>query len=123
WNFGFMMSGDFTKEEDPYFQFQDAMLRWGQSFSALGIDYKEGSLTLDLLDRKGKWNNGFCHWPNLVHFNNGKRNSGSSNFTCNVVAGQVVSGVQGYVTLFHEGGHAAHLLNSQYPDVILNQEY
>ncbi len=123
WNFGHLMSGDFTKEEDPYFQFDQALMRWGRSFAALGIDYKQGVLTLDLLDRKGKWNNGFCHWPDLVHYKNGKRLTGSSNFTCNVVAGQVGSGVQGYVTLFHEGGHAAHLLTAQQPDVILNQEY
>src|SRR3989344_2877220 len=123
WNFGFMMAGDFTKEEDPYFQFDRALLRWGQSFSAMGIDFKKGTLTLDLLDRKGKWNNGFCHWPALVHFKNGQRQPGSSNFTCNVVAGQVGRGAQGYVTLFHEGGHAAHLLNTQEQEVILNTEY
>lgn len=123
WNFNYLMAGDFTLEEDPYFQFDEALDRWGRSFAALGIDFQGGSLKLDLLDRKGKWNNGFCHWPNLVHFKNGKRIPGSSNFTCNVVAGQVGSGVIGYKTLFHEGGHAAHLLNSEEEDVILNQEY
>ncbi|MFA5730132.1 MAG: M3 family metallopeptidase [Candidatus Paceibacterota bacterium] len=123
WNFSYLLSGDFTKEEDPYFQFDDALLRWGLSFSALGIDFKKGSLTLDLLDRKGKYNNGFCHWPDLVHFNNNKRIPGKSNFTCTVVLGQVGSGIQGYNTLFHEGGHAAHMLNSEQKDVILNHEY
>ena len=123
WNFGYMMSGDFTKEEDPYFQFDEAILRWGRSFAALGIDYKQGTLTLDLLDRKGKWNNGFCHWPVLVHFEKGKRKPGTSNFTCNVVSGQVGSGILGYNTLFHEGGHAAHFLNTEQQEVILNQEY
>ena len=123
WNFQYIMAGDFTKEEDPYFQFEDALIRWGRSFSALGIDYKKGSMQLDLMDRKGKWNNGFCHWPDLVHFEKGKRISGTTNFTCNVVAGQVGSGVQGYNTLFHEGGHAAHFLNAEEQEVILNQEY
>ncbi|MBI3634547.1 MAG: hypothetical protein HY228_02950 [Candidatus Yonathbacteria bacterium] len=123
WNFAYMMAGDFTKEEDPYFQFEDALLRWGRSFAALSIDFKGGVLTLDLLDRKGKWNNGFCHWPILVHYEKGKRIPGSSNFTCNVVARQVGSGVEGYRTLFHEGGHAAHLLTSEQKDVCLNHEY
>ncbi len=123
WNFGFMMSGDFTLKEDPYFQFDQALLRWGRSFAALGINFQKGRLTLDLLDRKGKWNNGFCHWPDVVHFSKGQRVPGSSNFTCNVVAGQVGSGVQGYNTLFHEGGHAAHLLNANQQEVILNTEY
>ena len=123
WNFNYFMSGDFTKEEDPYFQFEDALLRWGKSFAALGIEYKKGEMQLDLLDRKGKWNNGFCHWPDLVHYENGKRIPGTTNFTCNVVAGQVGSGIQGFNTLFHEGGHAAHFLNAEEQEVILNQEY
>ncbi|USN87591.1 MAG: M2 family metallopeptidase [Candidatus Nomurabacteria bacterium] len=123
WNFSYLMAGDFTKEEDPYFQFDESLLRWGRSFAALGIDFKGGKLQLDLLDREGKWNNGFCHWPDLVHFKDGKRISGSANFTCNVVPGQVGSGVAGYNTLFHEGGHAAHLLNSEQQDVCFNHEY
>ncbi len=123
WNFGYMMSGNFTKEEDSYFQFDEALERWGRSFAALGVDFRGGTITLDLLDRKGKWNNGFCHWPKLTTYKNGKRVAGSSNFTCNVVAGQVGSGVQGYNTLFHEGGHAAHLLNAEEKEVFLNHEY
>lgn len=123
WNLQYMLAGDFTKEEDPYFQFDTALLSWGRSFAALGIKFKKGKLQLDLLDRKGKWNNGFCHWPDLVHYEKGKRIPGTSNFTCNVVAGQVGSGVQGYNTLFHEGGHAAHFLNAEEREVILNQEY
>ena len=123
WNFSYLMAGDFTKEEDPFFEFGDALLRWGRSFRALGIDYKGGTLTLDLLDRTGKWNNGFCHWPELVHYENGTRVAGTTNFTCNVVPGQVGSGVQGYNTLFHEGGHGAHFLNTEEREIALNQEY
>ncbi|MBI5913522.1 hypothetical protein HY839_03755 [Candidatus Azambacteria bacterium] len=123
WNFGYMMAGDFTKEEDPFFQFDEALTRWGRSFAALGVDFKGGKLQLDLLDRKGKWNNGFCHWPDMVSFKNGKRMPGSSNFTCNVVFGQVGSGFNGIHTLFHEGGHAAHMLNSEQEDVCVNHEY
>lgn len=123
WNFNYMMSGDFTKEEDPYFQFGDAVERWGRSFAALGVDFKKGRLKLDLLDRKGKYSNGFCHWPTLVNYKNDVRQPGSANFTCNVVAGQVGSGAQGFHTLFHEGGHAAHLLNAEEREVFLNHEY
>ncbi len=123
WNFSYLMSGDFTKEEDRYFQFDQSIMRWGKSFAALGIDFKQGKLQLDLLDREGKWNNGFCHWPDLVHFEKGKRVAGTANFTCNVVAGQIGSGVLGYNTLFHEGGHAAHFLNCEQKDVCFNHEY
>ncbi len=123
WNYGYMMAGDFTKEEDPYFQFEESLERWGRSFAALGVDLQGGKITLDLLDREGKYNNGFCHWPQLVQYNNGVRQPGSSNFTCNVVPGQVGSGAQGFHTLFHEGGHAAHLMNSEQEEVFLNHEY
>jgi len=123
WNFGFMMAGDFTKEEDQYFPLEEALTRWGKSFQALGIDYKKGTLTLDLLDRKGKFSNGFCHAPSPVFFRNGKRLPASTNFTCNVVYGQLGSASQGYTTLFHEGGHAAHFLNFEQIDVCLNHEY
>ncbi len=123
WNFGYKMSGDFTKEKGPYFGFDEALTRWGKSFQSLGIGFKGGVLNLDLLDRKRKWSNGFCHWPELVRYGGGKRVPGSSNFTCNVVYGQVGSSHNGYVTLFHEGGHAAHLLNSEEQDVCVNHEY
>lgn len=123
WNFGYMMTGSFTLEEDPYYIFDEALMRWGKSFSALGIDYLGGKLQLDLLDRQGKYNNGFCHYPMLVNFNDGKRNSGVANFTCNVVYGQPGAGSQGMNTLFHEGGHAADRLASEQTEVCLNSEW
>ncbi len=123
WNFSYMVAGNFTKEEDPYFQFENAVDRWGRSFAALGVDFHGSKIQLDLLERKGKYNNGFCHWPLLVHYKNGKRMPGTSNFTCNVVPGQVGSGIVGYNTLFHEGGHAAHFLTAEEKEVILNTEY
>lgn len=123
WNFGYMMSGDFTKEEDPYFQFDEALLRWGRTFAAMGIHYNNGTLMLDLLDREGKHNNGFCHYQDVVQWKGGKWLPASADFTCNVVVGQVGSGVQGLHTLLHEGGHAADRLNSRQKDAILNNEY
>lgn len=123
WNFGYMLSGNFTQEEDQYYQFDEALLRWGRSFSALGINYQGGALQLDLLDREGKYNNGFCHYPNIVYKKDSKLSTGSSNFTCNVVYGQAGSGMQGMHTLFHEGGHAADRLNSTYPEACMNTEY
>jgi len=122
WNFSYYMSGDFTKEEDQYFQFEDALLRWGRSFSALGISYAGGTLQLDLLDRKGKWNNGFCHYPEVVRYIEGKRIPGAASFTCNVAAGQVGHGAKGHATLFHEGGHAADRLCSEQKEIVLNSE-
>jgi len=123
WNMGYMLAGDFTKEVDQYFPFEKALDRWGRSFAAMGIKYQGGKLQLDLLSRQGKYENGFCHWPDLVHYKNGKKVPGSANFTCNVVYGQVGSSELGYNTLFHEGGHAAHLMNSTQSQVCVNTEY
>lgn len=123
WNFAFMMSGSFTLEEDPYYIFDEALPRWGRSFAALGINYRGGQLQLDLLDRQGKYNNGFCHYPNLVNFEDGKRNPGSANFTCNAIYGQVGSGHLATNTLFHEAGHAADRLGSERTEVCLNTEW
>lgn len=123
WNFAYMLTGNFAAEEDPYFQFDDVLYYWGRSFAALGVGFRGGKVTLDLLDRAGKWNNGFCHYPELVHFKGKKFVPGSSNFTSNAVYGQVGSGVQGINTVFHEGGHAADRLNSLQEDTCINTEY
>ena len=123
WNRGYLLAGDFTKESDQYYPFTEALTRWGESFSRLGIDFAGGTLQLDLLERKGKYENGFCHWPDLVNYQNGVRQPAAANFTCNVVYGQVGSAEDGYNTLFHEGGHAAHLLNSTQTEVCVNNEY
>ena len=123
WNRGYLLSGDFTKEADAYFPFEKALERWGRSFNQLGISFHGGTLQLDLLDRVGKYENGFCHWPDLVYFEGKKRIPGSANFTCNAVFGQVGSSERAYNTLFHEGGHAAHLLNTEETEACVNNEY
>jgi len=123
WNFSYMMSGSLVKEEDQYFRFENVLSYWGRSFAALGIHYNKGTLRLDLLDREGKWNNGFCHYPDLVRFKNGRWLPGSSNFTSNAIPSQVGSGLNGIHTVFHEAGHAADRLNSKQKDVCINTEY
>lgn len=123
WNYAYMISGNFTMEEDPYFRFENVLSYWGRSFAALGIDFKGGAVTLDLLDRKGKHGNGFCHYPDLVQYKGSKRMPGTSNFASNAIPNQVGSGVQGIHTVFHEGGHAADRLNSMQKDICINTEY
>jgi Zn-dependent oligopeptidase len=124
WNFGYMISGNLIKEEDQYFQFEDVLSYWGKTFSAMGIDYAGGELKLDLLDRKGKWNNGFCHYPKLICYSDkGKILPASSNFTSNAIPSELGSGINGINTVFHEAGHAADRLNSIQQDVCLNHEY
>jgi hypothetical protein len=123
WNQVYMLQGDAMQKKDPYLQFDDALLRWGRSFAALGIDYQGGTLQLDLMEREGKDNLDFCHWPTLVHYKNGARVPGQCNFTSHAIPGQVGAGARGMVTLSHEGGHAAHLLNVETTQVCMNHEY
>ena len=123
WNYGFMMSGSFTSEEEPYFPFSEVIPRWGESFAALGVDFNGGELVLDLLDREGKYNNGFCHYPKIVYGKDGKLLPGAAQFTSNVVLGQPGSAKDAYRTVFHEAGHGADRLNSHMPDACLNTEY
>jgi oligoendopeptidase F len=123
WNFAFMMAGSFIKEEDPYFQFQNVLDYWGRSMSALGVDLNGGTVQFDLLDRQGKYNNGFCQYPDLVRNVEGKWYVGSANISSTAIPNQLGSGVQGIDTVFHEGGHAADRLCSTQPDCCLNHEY
>lgn len=123
WNKDYMLSGSFKQQRDPYCQFVDCLPRFGRSFAALGVSFQGGTMRLDLVEREGKHDNGFCHWPRLVHFQNGKRIPGESNFTCNLVPGQVGSGDLAGKTLFHEGGHSVHILNVENAETCMNTEY
>lgn len=122
-NFLFLTSGDVTKQMDPYFGFETALSRWGKSFSALGIRYRGATLTLDLLDRKGKYENGFMHGPIPGYKEEGHYGPAKINFTANAIPGQLGSGHRATETLFHEGGHAAHFSNILMPAPCFAQEY
>ena len=58
-NFRFFVSGDAMRDLDPYLPFSMSLRRWQESFGRLNIDYSGAELTLDLLDRDGKYQNGF----------------------------------------------------------------
>lgn len=111
WNFRYLRGGEVERELDPYFGFADALDRWGRSFHALGVRYRGATLTLDLVDRQGKYENGFMHGPGPAFYDNGQWRPARVNFTANAVVGQVGSGLVAAETLFHEGGHAAHFAN------------
>lgn len=111
WNFGFMRAGDLAKEQDPYLPFSQSLDRWVRSFAALGIRYRGATLTLDLIDRKGKYENGFMHGPVPSFYNKGKWNPARINFTANAMPNKMGAGFRALETLFHEGGHAAHFSN------------
>ena len=111
WSFQFHRTGALTRALDPYFGFDTALARWGRSFHALGIRYRGATLTLDLVDRPGKYGNGFMHGPGLAYFDDGQWRPARINFSANAVLGQAGGGLRALETLFHEGGHAAHFSN------------
>ncbi len=123
WNFSYVTSGDLTTETDPYFPFGESFERWGRSFAALGIDYNGATLQLDLVDRTGKYSNGFMHGTTPSWIEAGEQQHAHINFTANAVPGQIGSGERATQTFFHEGGHAAHFSNIRMPAPCFAQEF
>ncbi|MDP2369709.1 M3 family metallopeptidase [Rhodoferax sp.] len=124
WNLRFFVSGDVTRQLDPYFSFAKGLQRWVRSFLHLGIEYRAATLQLDLLERKGKYQNGFCHGPVPSFFDaRGDWVAGQINFTADAKPDQVGSGARAINTLFHEGGHAAHMANVTQNSPCFSQEF
>ncbi|SHO55507.1 M3 family metallopeptidase [Vibrio quintilis] len=122
-NFINAFSGDVMRELDPYVPFSKSLRRWVESFSRLNINYSGADLTLDLLDRKGKYQNGFCHGPVPSFYNQNQWVPANVNFTSNAKPDQIGSGYSGINTLFHEGGHAAHFANVKMNAPCFSQEF
>ncbi len=123
WNFRYQTQGDAVRDLDPYFRFDDALSRWGRSFTALGIRFEGALLQLDLIVRDGKFENGFCHAPEVPYEDANGRVRARVNFTSTAVPGQVGSGKRAAETLFHEGGHAAHFANMLMGAPCFSQEF
>jgi hypothetical protein len=123
WNLRFRMSGDVLRETDPYFPFELALERWEKSFRRLGITFRGTTMQLDLLEREGKYQNGFCHGPVPAFYDEGVWVSAHVNFTSECRPTQVGSGQRALETLFHEGGHAAHFANVARNSPCFSQEF
>ncbi len=123
-NLRFHMSGDVTRQCDPYLPFAKGLQRWVDSFRRLGITYRGATMQLDLLERKGKYQNGFCHGPIPSYFDkDGHWVAGQINFTAEAKPDQIGSGARAINTLFHEGGHAAHFANVTQNSPCFSQEF
>ena len=80
-------------------------------------------MTLDLLDRKGKYSNGFCHWPQPAWEKpDGTWQPAVTHFTSLADPTAVGSGLTALNTLMHEAGHAAHFANIRQPSPLFAQE-
>lgn len=123
WNTRHLIAGDITRRKDPYFPFAASLERWGRSFAALGIDYQGAHMVLDLVVRKGKYENGFMHGPVVAWRSPEGLQEARIHFTANAVPGVLGSGHRATQTLFHEGGHAAHFANVDMPAPCFGQEF
>jgi hypothetical protein len=123
WNLRFRMSGDVLREADPFFPFELALERWTESFRRMGITFRGAVMQLDLLERAGKYQNGFCHGPVPAFFDGGTWVPAHVNFTSEGRPSQVGAGQRALETLFHEGGHAAHFANVTRNSPCFSQEY
>jgi hypothetical protein len=123
WNSSYYQTGDLTALTDPYFRFEEALKSWGTLFAAMGIRYSGATLQLDLVDRKGKYENGFMHGPLPTWVEGTTFHPARINFTANAVPGQIGSGKRALQTLLHEGGHAAHFSNVRMPAPCYSQEF
>eukprot|EP00998_Keelungia_sp_KM082_P007964 NODE_414_length_1972_cov_64.067751_g407_i0.p1 GENE.NODE_414_length_1972_cov_64.067751_g407_i0~~NODE_414_length_1972_cov_64.067751_g407_i0.p1 ORF type:complete len:644 (+),score=174.10 NODE_414_length_1972_cov_64.067751_g407_i0:29-1933(+) len=123
WNQSYAQAGEVAAKQDPYFPFSKAVDAWARTFGALGIKYKNATMNLDLLDRQGKYSNGFCHWPQPAWRKpDGTWVPSTTNFTSLATPGAVGSGKTALATLLHEGGHAAHFANIDQPSPFFSQE-
>jgi oligoendopeptidase F len=124
WNLRFFTTGDVVRHMDQYMPFGAALRRWVESFRRLGIQFRGATLQLDLLERAGKYQNGFCHGPVPAWFDEqGRWVPGQINFTAEAKPDQIGSGLRAINTLFHEGGHAAHFANVLQNSPCFSQEY
>ena len=123
WNIRYASAGDVTRQLDPYFPFSASLERWINSFKRLHIGFNGAQMQLDLLVRKGKYENGFMHGPVPPFVQDGKWIPAKINFTSLAKPDQVGSGATGINTLFHEGGHAAHFANIRQNAPCFSQEF
>lgn len=123
WNIRYASTGDVTRQMDPYFPFSASLERWVNSFKRLHIGFNGAEMQLDLLVRKGKYENGFMHGPVPPFMQQGTWVPAKINFTSLAKPDQVGSGAMGINTLFHEGGHAAHFANIRQNAPCFSQEF
>ena len=122
-NIKYYSRGSAAQKLDAYLPFRDSLRRWVSSFGRMGVDFRGATLTLDLLDRKGKYENGFMHAPRVAWNKAQGWSPAVINFTSNATPDQIGSGDDGLNTLFHEGGHAAHFANVDQNAPCFSQEF
>lgn len=124
YSFAFSTGGSLTQETDPYYLFENSFELWLRDFAAMKVDMRGATVTMDLLNRVGKYSNGFCHMelPSYVDAQ-GQFHPTITNFSCNAEVTSAGSGKTTIKTFLHEGGHAANFANVAMPALAHGQEF
>ena len=111
WNLSYYISGggsdknDHQSKLDKYYPFSQSVSRLVRSYAALGVSYQQSTMNLDLLERKNKHDNGFCHWPQVAWIKpSGEFQPAVTNFTSCANPSEPGSGIAALKVLFHEAG-------------------
>ncbi len=123
WNYKFYSEGYLNAQLDPYFPLEQALIRFGKTFMAMGIDFKNALLQLDLVERKGKSPARFMHIPFPPYIENGEFKPAWINIASTAIPGTIGSGKDTLIVLLHEGGHSAHTSNITMPSPCFSQEF
>jgi hypothetical protein len=123
-NLAYRIRGGAAQQADAYFPFGKALERWAESFRRLGVSYRGARIEIDLLDRPGKFQTGFCVTPTPSYHDDVRGwVPADVRFTATARPQQVGAGLQGINVLFHEAGHGAHLSNVTLNSPCFSQEF
>ncbi len=124
WNYQFVTSGDATHSLDPYLPFEKSVSLFVRTFAGLGADFKNATVHIDLVDRPGKFQNGFMHLTQAPYvLADGTAIPAHINLMSNALPSQVGSGYDALQTLAHEFGHTLHFANVSTPSPANSQEF
>ncbi|MGE4233671.1 MAG: M3 family metallopeptidase [Bacteriovoracia bacterium] len=124
WSFNFLSAGEVILQIAPFFPMERAVAIWAESFTALGVDFRQATVHADLVDRDKKYQNGFMHAPFPPYRDkNGVFYPARINLTSIAVPSAPTSGLNALRTLMHECGHTAHFSNVDMPSPAFSQEF
>lgn len=123
-NLAYCMRGNAARQGDAYFPFGKALERWAESFRRMGVSYRGARLEIDLLDREGKFQTGFCIAPTPGYHDDTRGPIPADvRLTSTARLLQPGAGLRGLNVLFHEAGHAAHYANVTMNSPCFSQEF
>lgn len=99
WNLTYYTQGSVTGLLDAYYPLSDAMGRWVRGFAGMGIRFGGAQIALDLLERPGKFPNGYMHVPGIPLMREGRWSAARANILTHGNPGAPGTGVHVTKTL------------------------